>query len=141
MNDDPVAMSMRRWPASPRAVALLLALWFVACSDGYDSEGITIPTPIVPAEAASIILSASPFMLPAGGGTSTITAVVLDQDSVPLEGAGVTFNTDVGELDSQGMELTTDSLGVAVDFLTTTESAMVTAASGSVSAQLTVTVG
>lgn len=96
--------------------------------------------PVAPPES-TIILSASPTTLPAGGGDSNLSAVVIDGNGVPLDGVAVFFSTNAGSLASQGVSQVTDDNGRAVDLLTTTQSAQVDAQSGDAKAQVTVTVG
>ena len=123
--------------ARPRAVpALLLALTL-----GLTLTSCTDTDPVAP-EGSIIILSASPTNIDnAAGGLSNITAVVLDQNSIPLDGVAVFFSTNAGSLESQGIGQTTDSNGRAVDFLNTSQSATVNAQSGSAVSSVTVTVG
>lgn len=95
--------------------------------------------PVAPPDS-TIILSASPTNLPAGGGESSLTAVVIDANGVPQDGVAVFFSTNAGALASQGIAQVTDGDGRARDTLTTTDSAQVTAQSGDATAQVTVTV-
>ena len=88
-----------------------------------------------------LTISASPGSLPFGGGSSTITAIAYDENSVPLAGIPVQFSTDHGTLSSGGSLLYTNSSGVVQDALSTTLTAVVTATSGGLSpATVTVTV-
>lgn len=110
--------------------ALAAALLLAGCDES---------DPVAPPDS-TIILSASPTSLPSGGGTSDITAVVLDPSSIPLDGVAVFFSTNAGSLASQGIAQTTDEFGRAVDTLTTTDSAQIQAQSGDATAQVTITV-
>jgi hypothetical protein len=96
--------------------------------------------PVAPPDS-TIILSASPTTLPAGGGDSNISAVVIDANGVPQDGVAVFFSTNAGSLASQGTSQATDGNGRAVDVLSTTQSAQVDAQSGDAMKQVTVTVG
>jgi len=78
--------------------------------------------------AAAMTLSASPPVLPTGGGSTTISATVLDLAGNPEAGAVVTFSTDVGNLTSGGAPRPTSTDGVATDTLTTVLDAVVSAA-------------
>ena len=91
-------------------------------------------------DGTTIILSASPSNLPAGGGASNITAMVLDQNSIPLDGVAVLFSTNAGTLESEGVAQTTNGDGIARDVLRTIESAQVRAQSGDASNTVTVIV-
>jgi|GEM_PF-6644370 len=74
-----------------------------------------------------IFLLANPPDLPAGGGTSALTAVVTDSLGNPLEGDRVLFSTTAGTLKSNGQFVTTDSEGHASDELNTNQTAEVKA--------------
>jgi hypothetical protein len=80
------------------------------------------------ASAGAVVLSASPTNLPAGGGTSTVNASVLDSVGNRLRGVPVTFSTTAGTLSSS--VATTDSEGNATVQLTTSRTADVTARLG-----------
>jgi PKD domain-containing protein len=73
-------------------------------------------------------VTASPTLLPATGGASTIIAQALDINGNPLTSAPMTFSTTAGILD-QGFA-TTDQNGTASTTLRTTSQATVTAAVG-----------
>lgn len=92
------------------------------------------------AAASSIVVGANPSTVPATGGSSVISAFVLDVNANPLPGAQVTFTTTAGALSSA--LVTTDSNGSASTILTTTQQATVTArvgANGSTSSPSTPT--
>ncbi len=80
------------------------------------------------AAVGKVTVTANPNKLPAGGGTSTITAVVADTNGNPLNGIAVSFSTDAGSLSSS--LATTSANGQATTTLTTNRDATVTAASG-----------
>ena len=80
------------------------------------------------AAVASVRVSASPALLPANGGVSTITAQALDINGNPLSSAPVNFSTTAGTLDQSFV--TTDQAGTATTSLRTSTQATVTAAVG-----------
>lgn len=88
------------------------------------------------AAVGRVIVNASPTSVPAVGGTSTITAFVLDVNGNALVATPVAFTTNAGTL-SSGVALT-DGNGSASSVLTTNATATVTA---SVGAQVTTTGG
>ncbi len=91
------------------------------------------------AAAKTVIVSASPQTLNSTGGTSTITARVLDPNGTTLSGVPVTFTADNGTLSNS--TVITDSTGTATTTLTTTRETKVTATvSGDVKADVTVKV-
>jgi hypothetical protein len=123
---------MRRQPASRMSLAVLVPVLLLAGCDESD--------PVAP-PGSKIILSASPTTLPAGGGDSNVSAVVIDGNGVPQDGVAVFFSTNAGSLASQGISQVTDNNGRATDVLTTNQSAQIDALSGDATAQVTVTVG
>lgn len=80
------------------------------------------------AAVGRVNVSASPTSVPAFGGTSTITASVLDINGNPLSSVPVTFVSTAGSL--ADATKTTDSSGVARTTLTTTQQSTVTASVG-----------
>jgi len=80
------------------------------------------------AAVGAVRVSASPTLLPATGGASTITALVIDVNGNALVSAPVSFSTTAGALD-QGFG-TTDQNGTASTVLRTSNQATVTAAVG-----------
>ncbi len=72
-----------------------------------------------------VLLSATPQVLPPGGGTTEIAARAEDVSGAGLPGVPVTFTADQGQ--SVPEQPTTDSNGVARTTLTATRNAMVTA--------------
>lgn len=75
----------------------------------------------------NVFVSAKPSTFPQGGGTSLISAVVTDGRGEPIEDIGVQFSTTEGILQSDGGVIQTNSNGLAIDTLNTTENATVTA--------------
>lgn len=80
------------------------------------------------AAVARVSVSANPTAVSSAGGTTTITASVLDVNSNALIGAPVTFTTTAGSLSSA--LVATDTSGVAATTLTTSAAATVTATVG-----------
>jgi PKD repeat protein len=72
-----------------------------------------------------VLLSATPQVLPAGGGTTEIAARVEDVSGAGVAGVPVTFTADQGQLGAGSV--TTDANGVAKTSLTATRNAIVTA--------------
>ena len=83
------------------------------------------------AAVAKINLSASPAVVPSTGGTSTLTANVVDTNGNGLGGVPVSFSTTAGTLASA--LVTTDQNGSAQTTITTSKAATVTANAGIVS--------
>ena len=88
------------------------------------------------AAVGKVIVGASPAAVSSQGGSTTVTATVLDINGTPLVGAPVSFTTTAGVL-SLGT-VVTDASGAATSVLTTSAQATVTA---SVGAQSTATTG
>ncbi|MGH9379638.1 MAG: Ig-like domain-containing protein [Thermoanaerobaculia bacterium] len=63
----------------------------------------------------TITLQASPAGIPNTGGTSQLVAVVRDSNGEAIEGAPVTFSTELGTLDSGGGVVETNERGEARD--------------------------
>lgn len=80
------------------------------------------------AAVGRIAMSANPSTIPANGGSSTITANVVDINGNPLVAAPVTFTSSAGSL-TNGV-VNTDSTGVAQTTLTTSVQATVTGTVG-----------
>jgi hypothetical protein len=100
-----------------------------AISGGVSASGANaIKILVGTAAVGNVRVSASPALLPALGGTSTITAVVIDVNGNPLSSAPVSFSTTSGFLDS--VSVVTDANGVAIAILRTFTTATVTAAVG-----------
>ena len=71
------------------------------------------------AAIASISLTATPASISfEEGATSSITAVVFDENAQTIANASVTFSTDAGSLDSGGKIVLTNESGEAFDILT-----------------------
>jgi adhesin/invasin len=104
-----------------------------ASASGTNAAKVAIGT----AAVGSVRVSANPTLLPALGGSSTITAVVIDINGNPLSSAPVSFSTTAGSLD-QGAA-TTDQNGAATAILRTSTSATVTAAVGAQAGSSTTT--
>jgi hypothetical protein len=79
------------------------------------------------AAVGRVIVNATPATIPSGG-TSTITASVIDVNGTPLTSTAVSFATDAGALGSS--LITTNADGVAATTLTTSQTATVTASVG-----------
>ena len=95
-----------------------------ASASGTSAAKIAIGT----AAVGSVRMSANPTLLPALGGSSTITAVVIDINGNPLSSAPISFSTTAGVLDQA--TISTDQNGAATAILRTTIAATVTAAVG-----------
>jgi PKD domain len=88
------------------------------------------------AAVGRVTANASPAVVPAIGGSSTVTTLVLDVNGNALVGTPVSFTTTAGTLSST--VVITDGNGVAASVLTTSTQATVTATVG---AQVTTTTG
>jgi adhesin/invasin len=95
-----------------------------AATDDGGSVRITIGS----SAAGRLTLSASPTFLPPTGGSSTITATVLDVNGNPLPSAPVSFSTSAGSLSASTVSTTAN--GVAQTILSTPMQATVTALVG-----------
>jgi hypothetical protein len=80
------------------------------------------------AAVGRVILNANPSAVPATGGATTVTALVVDVNGNPLASTPVAFTTTAGSL-SAGLA-TTDGRGAASVVLTTNQAATVTASVG-----------
>jgi Big-like domain-containing protein/PKD domain-containing protein len=80
------------------------------------------------AAVGRVSVNANPLTVPAAGGTSTVTALVLDINGNTLSGSPVQFTTTAGTL-STGVAVTNAS-GIASTVLTTSAQATVTASVG-----------
>jgi len=105
------------------------------------AEAVSVDITVGTEGLGSIELQANPSVLPKGGGTSEITARVLDTTGSPMPNVPVIFSTTVGTLQSSGKAKYTDKQGIAKDKLTTTLKATVTATAGSLSQTVDVQVG
>ncbi|HEY3381420.1 MAG TPA: Ig-like domain-containing protein [Vicinamibacterales bacterium] len=96
---------------------------------GSNSAKSTVKILIGSAAVTAVTATASPSSVPSTGGTSTITATVVDTNSNPLPGVPVTFTTDLGTV-TPGIA-TTNSGGQASCTLSTSQSSTVTVTAGS----------
>ncbi len=96
-----------------------------AISGGATSEELELS--VGAAAASRVVVTASPNQIPSGG-TSTITARVMDTAGNPLSGVLVSFSTDSGSLSNTSVN--TSSTGEAQVTLTTNRDATVTATAG-----------
>jgi Bacterial Ig-like domain (group 1)/PKD domain len=80
------------------------------------------------AAASRIQLTANPGAVSSSGGSSEITAAVVDANGTPLSSIPVSFSTTAGSLSST--VVTTDASGQATTTLTTSREATVTATAG-----------
>ncbi len=90
------------------------------------------------AAGKSVIVTASPSTVKSSGGSSEVTAAVLDESGNKLTGIPVIFSADNGTLSATQVQ--TDGNGEARTTLTTTKTAKVTATSGSLTKEVTITV-
>jgi PKD repeat protein len=95
-----------------------------ASASGANAAKIAVGT----AAVGSVRVSANPTLLPALGGVSTITGVVIDINGNPLSSAPVSFSTTTGSLEQ--VAISTDGNGVATAILRTSTAATVTVAVG-----------
>jgi adhesin/invasin len=93
---------------------------------GTTGTGVTIM--VGAAAATTVIATASPSSVSQLGGTSTITASVLDANNNALSGVPVAFTTDQGTL--APVSATTNASGIASTTLTTNQTATVTVTAG-----------
>jgi adhesin/invasin len=90
---------------------------------------LSVTTPLLLyADVTDVAISASPPSVAAGGGTTTITALITDDRGTPVAGVPVTFSTDRGSLNAT--TAATDSTGAARVLLTTNQLSRVTARTG-----------
>ncbi len=80
------------------------------------------------AAVGRVIVSANPTLVPALGGTTTITAVIIDVNGNPLSAAPVSFSTTAGTLADAFVNA--DQSGLAQTTLRTSTAATVTASVG-----------
>jgi hypothetical protein len=104
-----------------------------ASASGANAAKIAIGT----AAVGSVRLAANPTLLPALGGSSTITATVIDINGNPLSSAPISFSTTAGVLDQA--TISTDQNGAATAVLRTSTTATVTAAVGAQAGSSTTT--
>lgn len=107
-----------------------------AISGGAASEALEIS--VGAAATSRVSVAVNPTSVPTTGGTSTITATVVDVSGNPLRGVPVTFATTSGTFSSASAN--TDSNGAATTTLTTSREASITAtAGGTTSTAVTIT--
>jgi len=100
-----------------------------AISGGVSASGTNAIKILVGAAAVGrVIVSANPTLVPALGGTTAITAVVLDINGNPLSSVPVSFSTTAGSLANSVVNA--DQNGQAQTTLTTAQTATVTASVG-----------
>ena len=80
------------------------------------------------AAAGRVTVTASPTAVPSTGGSTTITALVVDASGNPIGGVPVSFATTAGSFSASVVN--TDTAGVARTTLTTNQPASVTATAG-----------
>jgi hypothetical protein len=108
-----------------------------AISGGAASDPLELS--IGAAAADRVNVSANPTSVPAAGGSTTITAVVVDASGNPIAGVPVTFSTTAGSFSATVVN--TDTSGTVRTTLTTTAPASVTAtAGGSTSTAVSITI-
>lgn len=101
-------------------------------------EQVTIEVGV--SQVETLVMSANPQVLGPGGGTAQIYVTAYDENTNPLANVPITLTTTAGQLSSGGASLTTGADGRVQDTLQTTATAELTASSGSITANLTVTV-
>jgi hypothetical protein len=101
------------------------------------STGNTVKILVGTAAVGRVTLNASPALVPAIGGSSTIVAQVFDVNGNALPSAPVSFSTTAGTLNTT--IATTDQTGVAQVVLTTNLKATVTASVGAAGGTSTTT--
>jgi len=99
-----------------------------ALSGGVSVGQNTLRLLVGTAAVGSVRVTANPTLLPANGGTATITAQALDVNGNPLASAPVNFSTTAGSIDQTFA--TTDQSGLASIILRTSTTATVTASVG-----------
>jgi PKD repeat protein len=101
----------------------------VAISGGVSASGTNaVKIAVGTAAVGRVVLAANPTLVPANGGTSTITASVFDINGNALPSAQVLFSTTAGSLET--LVATTDQNGAATTVLRTANQATVTASVG-----------
>ena len=108
-----------------------------AISGGAGSDPLELS--VGAAAAGRVSLSANPTSVPATGGTTTVSAVVVDASGNAIAGVPVTFTTTSGSFNPAIVN--TDSSGVARTTLTTNGAATISATAGATkSADVTISV-
>jgi PKD repeat protein len=98
----------------------------VTASSGIVGGGSGVRIAIGVAAVARVQVTATPPVIPFGGGTSVINAVVVDANNNPLVGIPVTFATSAGDATVAPANLKTDPKGIAQSTLTASQRASVT---------------
>ena len=80
------------------------------------------------AAAGRVTVTASPTAVPSTGGSTTVTAIVVDASGNPIAGVPVSFSTTAGSFSASVVN--TDTAGVARTTLTTNQPASITATAG-----------
>jgi hypothetical protein len=112
----------------------------IGAFSGANSAKTTIKIVIGAAAVNTIVLNANPSTVSTLGGTSTITALVLDTNNNPLSSTPVTFSTDQGSVSP--IVAVSDANGSARTTLTTAQAANVTVTAGTKTASIKIaTVG
>jgi large repetitive protein len=104
---------------------------------GATTSGTGVTIVIGAAAATTVVATASPSSVSQLGGSSTISAAVLDSNNNALPGVPVTFSTDQGTLSP--VAAVTNSSGIASTTLTTNQTATVTVTAGTKTATAKVT--
>ena len=108
-----------------------------ALSGGSASEALELS--VGAGASGRVSVTANPASVPAAGGTTTISAAVVDASGNPLSGVPVSFSTTAGTFSS--VVVNSDASGTARTTLTTNQAASVTATAGSTtSAPVAITV-
>lgn len=89
---------------------------------------------------SDVVLTADPPELPRGGGLTTLTAAVFDDQGVGVPGVEVIFRSDAGELARSTADPVTNSRGRARARLRTTRDTVASATVAGVSDEITVSV-
>ena len=97
-----------------------------AISGGAASTALEIS--VGAAAAGRVSVNASPTSVPSNGGSTTVTASVVDASGNPLAAVPVTFSTTAGTFSAAVVN--TDTAGIARTTLTTNSAASVTATAG-----------
>ncbi len=101
------------------------------------TTGTAVSIMVGAAAATTVVATASPSSVSQLGGSSTITATVLDANNNGLSGVPVAFSTDQGTLSP--VTATTNAGGTATTTLTTNQTATVTITAGTKTATAKVT--
>jgi hypothetical protein len=97
-----------------------------AISGGAASDPLEVS--VGAAAAGRVSVNASPTSVPSSGGSTTVTASVVDASGNPLAAVPVTFSTTAGTFSAAVVN--TDTAGIARTILTTNSAASVTATAG-----------